>query len=149
MHERLRLWIDVSSAAAIVISLVFVGMELRQNTAAVATQALMEMSTSINEDLRAIAESESLAEIDVKARGGLQNLTDIERRRYELSWLSTINTYEAAFLAHQKGVIDDLDYSPWETAICDGYMDHRSIFDGNQLNPIFRDYLQSCDSISQ
>jgi len=142
-------WIETGGFVAIVVSLVFVGLELRQNTAALSAQALLDLNLAINEEFRAISGDASLAEIIVKSKNGLETLTSVELERVKYSWYESFNTLEAAFLFFRKGILSEEDYSTYRRAACEsirlpGVI--RLIETGDlYLNTDYSEHLENCD----
>ena len=58
--EKAKL-VEIGGFLAVVISLVFVGLELRQNTSALSAQALLELNLAINQEVQAVSGNESMA----------------------------------------------------------------------------------------
>jgi len=142
-------WIESVGIAVVVLSLIFVGLELRQNTAALSAQALADLNLAANTDFHLTADNESLAELNVRGRNGIDGMTEVELERYAASWYAAFNTYEAAFLFYQKGIISEDDYETWRRGACDSSRvpGVRDLLDTGELslNDEFKKALESCE----
>ena len=118
MPKKAR-WIELGGFIAVVTSLLFVGLELRQNTAALSAQAILELNLAINQEFQGISGDASLAEIMVKSANGTENLDAVELERLKFAWYESFNTMEAAFLFYRKGILSDEDYATYLRAACE------------------------------
>ena len=99
----------ILSAVGVVLSLVFVGYELRQNTAAVKASAIQELSAQSIEFLNAWATDDVIpALLSRTAQGATPDeFTPEENQRLTLVYLAALRAYEARFIQVQLGVLDD------------------------------------------
>jgi hypothetical protein len=141
-------WVEIVGIVAVVLSLIFVGLELRQNTAALSAQPLADLNLAANADFHLAAENVDLAGLNVRGREGIEGFSAIELERYRSSWYSTFNTYEAAFPFHQKAIISDRDYETWRRGACDSYQSPgvKYLLDTGELsiNSDFKSALDKC-----
>jgi hypothetical protein len=139
-------WVEGLGLGAVVVSLLFVGVEIRQNTAIASAQALLDLAAAANEILLAQAEDEDLAMIVKRGDTEIQDLNDAERARFDALVVSLWNTYEAAYAYHAKGVLSSDDYQPWLATACAShqYDSDRTVLDEGHtsLNPSFMALLQ-------
>ncbi len=116
---KLRSVIEMAGAAAILLGLVFVGLELKQNTAAMSAQAVFQLNVSANENHRAMAQDSELSELVHKGYEDPESLSDIERRMF-VSWMRLrFNIAEAAWIYRNKGLLDEADAAGYQGSICD------------------------------
>ncbi|MEH6909713.1 MAG: hypothetical protein V7459_03935 [Oceanicoccus sp.] len=104
--EKFALFAKIVEAVAVVVSLIYVGIGVRQNTAAVHVanhQALVAMDSDKNTWLR----SAEFAAIYENARGDFGQLSEIERRPYITFVADTFNAWEFAFITHENGAMAD------------------------------------------
>ncbi len=86
---------EITSAFAVVLSLAYVGYELRQNTNAVLSntqQSLLELAHGVD----AWLQSESFAEIAVRGDEDYSVLSPQERRQYDKYTQQVLNVWEYA-----------------------------------------------------
>lgn len=141
-------WIEIAGFLAVVLSLVFVGMELRQNTAALSAQALLDLNLAVNEEFQAVSGDETFARIMLKSADGLDELTPVEIERLKFGWLESFNTLEAAYLFYRKGIISRSDYSTYRRAACSSIVlpGVRQFLESGELNlnPEYAEHLEQC-----
>lgn len=97
---------EIISAIAVIISLIYLATQIRQNTRAVRiqiTQAIMESSNYIG---NALAQPK-VDKVYRKGRKDPHSLTKDEMAQFLLIAGQVVNFYEGLFLHHQSGAIDD------------------------------------------
>ena len=106
---ELKSTFEIIGPVAVVIGRVFVGIEVRQNTAAVQAETLQGLNDSSQEFLLVLASDPELVEIQQKALNDPDSLNEIEALRYTLlertRWLRSQNAY----FQHQRGTLGDAD----------------------------------------
>lgn len=113
--------IEIASAGAVLLGLIFVGLELKQNTEAVRTQTSQGLLELANQANNQIASDQQLAELILRVRKGVDELTELEALQYNRFVISEMNIWEHAFFSHANGTISS---SYWK-----GYdMAYRSFF---------------------
>ena len=97
------------SALGVILSLVFVGFELRQNTAAVRAAAIQELSAQSVGFLTSWATDEVIPGLLVRTSQGAtpDEFTPEENQRLTLVYLAALRAYEARFIQVQLGVLDE------------------------------------------
>ena len=117
---KLRKWAqiaEIAGAAAVVLSLLYVGYELRQNTSTSRVEGsqrlyelMVEVSSWENEPNMAIAL--------VKAENDYDQLDAVERRLvFNLIW-QYLNIWEQAYLSYQNGLLGEQEWNAWNSANC-------------------------------
>ena len=116
---KLRSVIEMAGAAAVLLGLIFVGLELKQNTAAMSAQAVFQLNASSNDNHLAMAQDSELSELVHKGFEDPESLSDIERRMF-VSWMRLrFNIAEAAWIYRNKGLLDEADAAGYQGSICD------------------------------
>lgn len=113
---RLNTWVsaaEIVSAIAVVISLLYVGLQVNQNTAAVQTTAYKEITATYGELQLAIIENEQFAEILVKAEDQA-SLTPTEMYRLEIWIWFHMGSWEQTYLANEQEVLDSDVWLAWD-----------------------------------
>jgi len=97
------------SAVGVVLSLIFVGYELRQNTAAVKAAAIQELSAQSIEFLNAWATDDVIPGLLSRTSQGAtpDDFTPEENQRLTLVYLAALRAYEARFIQVRLGVLDE------------------------------------------
>ncbi len=106
---------EIASAFAVVLSLVYVGYELRQNTNAVLSntqQSLLELAHGVD----AWLQSESFAEIAVRGDEDYSVLSPQERRQYDKYTHNVLNVWEHAYYNNRAGLMEDDLWEAWNDA---------------------------------
>lgn len=120
MRERTR-WsriLDLVGQGAVVLSLVYVGVQVRQNTAAIQTSTSQDVYQQNQEQGLLVLESAEVAEILLKARQDPASLSPVDSIRHR-RWLNvTLNLYEAVYANALQGTM--------ETDMAAGWLDDLS-----------------------
>lgn len=110
---------QVIAAAAVVLSLVYVGRELRNTTAAIRSSSMQAATVSASQSLLNVASDSSLSRIVQVGRQDPSRLTGPEEFRRETFmrqfWLIMQNVY----LQNELGTIDPRAWKVFERIICD------------------------------
>ena len=113
---KLTEWADIAEifgGAAIIASLIFIGVEVRENTRVTiltSDRALDQQNLVLN---LAITNSADFADILVRAEFDRDSLTATERVRFDNYCLSRFAAYENVVANFGEGLIDDEDYDVW------------------------------------
>lgn len=149
MKQKLQeyaLFAEIIGAVGVVISLIYVGVGVRQNTEAIHVanhQALVAMDMNKNEWLR---DPEFVA-IYVNARDDFNKLSPVQAIQYLTFAADTLNAWEFAFITHNSGAMSDTIWDGW-----DGYYrseiqteSFRRFWEnsGANFSPDFRTYVNS------
>lgn len=109
---------EVVAAVAVVVSLVYVGMEVRSNTFAIQGAAMQAIATTDAEALMTIAADGDLSEVVRVGNLNPMELTEAEAYRYHLYlrqfWLSFQNIFQQSKL----GLIDQSVWQSYLSVIC-------------------------------
>jgi hypothetical protein len=100
------------SAAAVVLSLVFVGMELRQNTLAQRAQTRQELANSSRELMLTIAANPTLARAYAAMYGAMGGFPDstlsaVDSLQGRYAMFANLRNLENVWLQSQAGVVDE------------------------------------------
>lgn len=148
--KNLRGLLDLAGAAAVLIGLVFVGLELRQNTEAVEAASLQNQTDASTEFLLLIAADAELARIWLESSKDANQLSEIDSARWfflsRARWLRMQN----AFLQWRRGTLSDDDWSIYKGLICNpddkGVIRFKDTWDHHQiaLAEGFVEFVESC-----
>jgi len=116
----IRTLVEIVGVVAVVISIVFVGMELRQNTDAVQTAnhfSLLELNMGVNEYYY---QYPKLAVVwDQIDAGDESKFTEEQRADARQIRMMQFNIWEAAFYSHRSGQLDEELWRAWESSYLD------------------------------
>jgi hypothetical protein len=113
---------EVVGGLAVVIGLIFVGLELRQNTLMQRVTATQALSVNYENAVDALGKDTETACIYVRGIMGLDNLNGIERYRFFVLWFHVLRAGEQLHYYSLEGMVDERIWRGYE----------------RQLNEIFR-----------
>ena len=120
--SRQKLLTEVFGGIAVVVSIVFVGLEIRQNTAASRAATYQEMIRASNEYLLAIGADPGLSLIMYRASSDSlrERLSGLDQLQYfnvrRVFW----RNMENAYVQHQIGVLGDAEWDTYHGLACGG-----------------------------
>lgn len=115
---KVRIIFESLGALAVLLGLIFVGIELSQNTAALSSQAILELNRITVERQSSIAQDDTLAELVLEGMQDPNSLSDIDQFQLTNWLLGAFNIYEAAWIYQNNGIIDEDDGAAYSEAIC-------------------------------
>ena len=98
---------EVMGAIAVVVSLLYVAVQIRQNTKIVAANTIQAVSTASSDITMRLAESSELSELLTKMFSEPENLTPKESMRMELILRAAFRNYENYYYQHKRGYLED------------------------------------------
>jgi hypothetical protein len=139
---------EVFGTLAVVVSLIFVGISIRQNTAVVQANQqnlLYELTDNWFSDQ---VNNPELFEIESKAADP-ESLTYVERRQFETQTYRAMNVWENAYFNHKNGLLTDDQYQSWHNANAEwiGCCLPRWVWDGMKENEFDPDFGALVDAI--
>ncbi len=110
--------IQILANVGVIAGIVFLGYEMRQNTATATAQAAFQINTSLDSAYRARAQDPNLAQLIKTGHDDPESLNDIEREQF-YTWLrADINTSEALWFYFRNGLIAEEDFDGFRFSIC-------------------------------
>lgn len=97
---------DLVGTGAVVVSLIYVGLQVRQNTAAIQTSTSQEVYQQHQEQSLLLMESSEMAEIVVRARLSPAELSAADSLRYDRYLNLRLNLHEAVYTNALQGTIE-------------------------------------------
>lgn len=104
---------EIAGALAVVISLLYVGLQVRENTSAQLSQTEMNLF-SLGYDLDAWYRDPAFVAIVAKADRDFESLSEVERMQLEKFVLGTLNLWAYAWKSHDRGQIDEEEWLAWD-----------------------------------
>jgi len=105
---------ELLGAIGVVLSLIYLAAQIRQSThqttlsiQAVSTNALQQIVSAAGTFNLEVARDPGLAELVVKATGGLHTLDAVERLRFWMLYGAAFENHQNAFTLHSQGFISD------------------------------------------
>lgn len=105
---------EIISAAAIIVSLLYVGYEFRRGSTIGSREADLILFERAREGNRLLIENAGLAEIVVRAEATPDSLSRADRLRYLTYRQDFFDTWEIGWLYHADGILDADDWLEWD-----------------------------------
>jgi hypothetical protein len=135
---------EIIAAGALILSLVYVGREVRQNTAATEGSTYQEMIRASNDYLLTLATDSSLAAIVSRAGSDPASLNDEEQLRYFYVRRVFWRNMENAFVQHERGVLADAEWATYHHILCSQSDDVTWPYHARAFSPAFVDVVKAC-----
>lgn len=139
---------EIAAAITVVVSLIYVGRQVEDNTAAIRSSTMQAVANSSDIALQNQAADENLTRIRMIGNADISALTEVEAMQFMSFnrglWLRMQNIYAQ----QQLGVLDERFWYTYSRIICDIYAppgmratwpDHSSV-----LDPDFVTFVESC-----
>jgi hypothetical protein len=110
--------IELIGIIAVVLSLLFVAYEVRQNTNTAAAQAVFELNEAGRQTQFMQVSDSEIAKLFLLGQSDPQALTELQRFQYSRWVFSFLNLYESAWTYHQRGIISDQELEGWKVDYC-------------------------------
>lgn len=111
--ETLALIAEVVGGFAVVVSLLYVAFQVRQNTSALKVSTLQDLVANQNAAHDIIANNPDLADLMVKADRDYENLSEAERKRFTSTCFSLFNVLQTAYSNNQAKLMDAELWEAW------------------------------------
>ena len=138
--------IEVLGLVAVAVSLVFVGLEVRQNTIASRAAAYQEHGSHLSNQWLALAQDPALARIIFTGEDKWDELTEVEKAQLTYAYIAIFRSYETILLQVEEGLLDEdaMDRLGWGEAFDPGYQ-AQMLWPviARFLNPHLREHLEA------
>jgi hypothetical protein len=150
--EKLKTYIEIGSAVAVLAGLIFVGVELRQNTDAVEAATFQSLTDASSDWLMLVASDSELLRSWAIGSSDPAKLDEIESKRYFLITRSFWIRMQNVFSQWERGTLDEEDWQSYNEILC-GPVGETGPSRGNMitfdqhknvLSERFLEYLESC-----
>ncbi len=108
--------IDVVNMFAIVVSLIYVGYEIRQNTNAVLSETNQSLITMAHENLRSLFDKEFATTV-IRGTEDYSSLESLEKMQFDTHVRMLLDIWEHAFYSHETGIIQDELWRAWNASV--------------------------------
>ena len=146
-EQRLRLALEIAGVLAVLVGLIFVGLELRQNTAAMQAATFQDLVHASSEFNTAIATDPDLRRIYFAGWQNPERLDESDREAWLLLQASYWMRMQNVFNQYQRGTLIDSDWQIYRPSICGSARSPGgSVYwpDDVNLNSPFKEFLESC-----
>jgi hypothetical protein len=117
-RERRKDLLELVGLAAIVGSLIFLAMEIRQNTNAIKAAAIQEYTSSARQHLALYVSDPEMAKIMAKASENIEDLSQDEVQRYMGLMISASLGSQGTFRQWRLGVLPDEEWTVELKMLC-------------------------------
>jgi hypothetical protein len=138
---------EIVGGAAVVVSLVFVGIQLRANANVLEAQAVFDLREANGSLVRDLTGNQELSEVLYRGYNDYSALSELERWRFGLWVNEVLRIRLLAWEYGQRGLLDEEEFESWQTVTCDyldAYPGARAVWDngGAYLRGDFRRQVQ-------
>jgi hypothetical protein len=100
---------ELAGAVGVIITLLYVGLQVRQNTSAIKAAAIQDIAASTTAYLNTWTSDDELHRLFVRAGAGElpDDLTPQENVKLTIAFMSMLRVYEARYLQIRLGVLDE------------------------------------------
>ncbi len=116
--EALPRKIEFIGVIAVVLSLLFVAYEVRQNTNTAAAQAVFELNEAGRQTQFMQVSDPEIANLVLLGQSNPQAMSELQRFQYRKWVFSFLNLYESVWTYHQRGIISDQELEGWKADYC-------------------------------
>lgn len=143
---NLALVSEIISSIAVVMSLLILAVQIRENTRVLRGQQHFATNQLLSQISLMFAENEGLAAISVKARSGVGALNDVERRRFDAALGHVFSTWEYAYYQHANGALDSEVWVGLTADMRAAFVDSQGVVESwrsarGSFGPAFRQYV--------
>jgi hypothetical protein len=115
---------EILGAVAVVITLIYLAAQLRQNTRALKSSTFQAINAEMSRTTEVAAASPELSGLFYKSRAGLSGLTGPERVQFSMAMLMTMRRFHAVQVQETLGMLDHDFTSGYETSVMSGFSTH-------------------------
>ena len=94
------------AAIGVILSLIFLAVQLRQNTKAIQSSAIQNLVQSLSGNAQTNVENEYLVPLMLKANAGVETLSEEERTRLHFWFVMAFRRFEGVYFQRSLGLVD-------------------------------------------
>ncbi len=137
---------EIGAAALLIVSLIYVGIQIKQNTKATEISTSHAFIDTFSETVLEICRRKEFTDIYWRGLSGLSNLQGSEVAAFGAWTISTFRTWESFYYQWQEGVFDDRLWAGYKIQFCDlfGYPGIQEFWTlrRHQFNEGFREFVE-------
>jgi hypothetical protein len=142
---------EIVGAFAVVLSLMYVGYQVQQNTKAIQSTVHQSLVSHVFEAEGMLLSSSDLAQIILKSNSNAESLTPAERLRSDTYFTFAFVNWESAYLNYQQGLLEEWLWESWDRSnypdddsrgYFDFWLENRDWYDdafAHHVDKIYRD----------
>ena len=108
---------EIASAIAVVVSLLYVGYELRRGSIVAAVDTSQQLA-QMSQELSILQAQSDMAAIVITAEADFESLDPVELSRFTELVRSSFNLWEHAYYSYSEGVLPERMWSMWNASYC-------------------------------
>jgi len=112
MIEQLANMSEIIGTILVVVSFLFLILQIRQNTQTLRTGTMSQLSYTLIESLMSLARDSELADIYFRGLNGINDLSETEQKRFTLQISSMLRIFNEQYFHYHEGSIDQ---SMWKS----------------------------------
>jgi len=136
---------EISAAVLVIVSLIYVGAQIKQNTKATVISTSQAFVDTFATAVVEISRGKEFTDIFWRGLSGLSNLHGSETAAFGAWSISTFRTWESFYYRWQEGVFDDRLWAGYKIQFCDlfGYPGIREMWTlrSHQFDEKFREFV--------
>ena len=140
---------EATAAVAVVVSLIYLGKQIRQNSRAVQATIEQESAKLINHNMMTIASSEELSRLYLQGAEDFASLTSTEKGRMLMLVTGITRTFEMLYRQYQTGHVSKEIWSGYEylmkAVIQTDFFTHFWSMRENTYNAEFKNFVNNID----
>jgi len=116
--QNYALMAEIVGAVGVVLSLIFVGIQLKGNSDILAAQAVFDLRESNSLMVRDLISDPEFSDVIYRGYDDYELLTDLEKWRFEF-WVTEVLTHRmTAWKYAEEGLLDAEEIETWQTSTC-------------------------------
>jgi hypothetical protein len=146
--KNLNQWLSLLANFGVMIGIIFLVIEVNQNTANLRALAIQNSTEVSRQQLMMLAQNEDVVRITMT---DLAELSDLERQRYYWINLSFLSGMQGLYRQWETGILPDQEWTNWTRVICWNLEqpNFRKAWPPETLMPEFVRYVESSCSVNQ
>ncbi len=104
--SELANYAEIISGVAVIASLVYVAIQIRQNTAMVRTSNYADLSFKLSGFSSLVADNAELADIYIRGKADFDDLSEVEKTRFNLMLSRLLQPYQDMYHLNLRGYMD-------------------------------------------
>jgi hypothetical protein len=138
---------DLVGGVGVVVTLIYLAIQIKKNSLAVQMTALQMLQNEANQAAIAVASNPDLAKILVDAENGIDNLSPVGRCQVDYFATQFFETYESAYHMLSRGHIDHEIWAAWklgfQNELTSAFLEFWGV-ENEDYVPDFRKFVETC-----
>ncbi len=142
---------ETLAALGVIASMVFVGLEIQQNTRALHAAAIQDLTNVVRDQVQMFVLDGEANRINLIGNQDPSQLSQEDAARYRWSVVYYWWGAQGLYRQWRLGILPDEEWTAWRGVICVniGWPGHRAQWESLFLIPEFRSLVEECDSFQR